>query len=162
MRNSEFSDQLAALDLPKPWNIPSDLVPQGPCLVRVFADRVAISGHVALDADGNVTGPFGQVGGAVSLAEAQASAARAMCAILASLQLELGDLSRITAWVRLDGLVSASANFFDFPAVMNPASTIVHDVFGPEVGRHSRTAIGVAGLPFNSPVEITAEVMIAG
>ena len=83
-----------------------------------------------------------------------------MCAILASLRLELGDLSRIAAWMRIDGFVSASSNFHDYPAVVNPASTIIHDVFGPEVGRHARTAIGVAGLPFNSPVEITAEVLI--
>lgn len=43
---------------------------------------------------------------------------------------------------------------------MNGFSDLVLEVFGPEVGRHARTAIGVATLPFNLPVEIEAEVMI--
>lgn len=160
MESSGLEDRLAKLNLPKPWNVPCGLVPPGPCLVRIFENWVTISGHVALDAHGNVTGPFGQVGDAISLEQAQKAARQAMCAILASLQLEIGDLARVAAWRRVDGFVSAAANFHDYPAVLNPASTVVHDLFGPEIGQHSRTAIGVAGLPFNTPVEISAELKI--
>jgi len=44
--------------------------------------------------------------------------------------------------------------------VINGASEVILEVFGPEVGRHTRSAIGVAALPFGVPVEIEAEVVI--
>jgi enamine deaminase RidA (YjgF/YER057c/UK114 family) len=51
---------------------------------------------------------------------------------------------------------------FDKPsAVINGFSELILDVFGPKVGRHARSAVGVAGLPLNFPVEVEAEVMIA-
>ncbi len=160
--NSTFNQRLEALKLPKPWNVPEHLVPKGPRLVRVFGRRAVISGHNALDAEGNVCGPFGRVGDTVSLEQAQASCASAMRAILASLQHEIGDLRRVVAWMKIDGMVNGAPDFLDFPAVINPASEMIYELFGPEVGAHARYAIGVAGLPFNAPVEIAAEVELSG
>ena len=51
--------------------------------------------------------------------------------------------------------------FCDYPSVINGASRLVYDVFGHDAGRHSRVAIGIAGLPFDVPVEIEAEVELA-
>ena len=84
----------------------------------------------------------------------------AMLGILASLVRTLGSLDRINSWVRLFGMVNASDDFTNFPAVVNGASALLHDVFGAEVGAHARVAIGGAGLPFNAPVEIEAELTV--
>lgn len=128
--NSTFNQRLEALKLPKPWNVPEHLVPKGPRLVRVFGRRAVISGHNALDAEGNVCGPFGRVGDTVSLEQAQASCASAMRAILASLQHEIGDLRRVVAWMKIDGMVNGAPDFLDFPAVINPASEMIYELFG--------------------------------
>jgi len=159
--------RLAALgiQLPRPWGSTGDSGPRvlGPGVavyaefVRVVGRRVMISGHLPLDDSGAVSGPYGRVGAQVTLEQAQACASRAMLGIFASLTRELGTLDRIAAWVRLYGMVSATPEFRDYPSVINGASRLVYDVFGHDVGRHSRVAIGIAGLPFDVPVEIEAE-----
>ena len=148
------------ITLPKPWSLPPGInVPAS--LVRVRGRRVLVSGHVPTDAEGAVAGPFGRVGAEVS-AEGGAEAARAaLLAVLASLKHTLGDLDRIGAWLRLYGMVCAAPGFTAFPVLMNGASSVLAGAFGPEVGDHARVAIGVAGLPFNVPVEIEAEVELA-
>jgi hypothetical protein len=129
--------------------------------VRIVDRRAMISGHLPLNDEGAVTGPFGRVGASVTLEQAQASAARAMLGIFASLVQEIGTLDRVAAWVRIFGMVSAAPDFHEYPSVINGASRLVYDVFGDDVGRHSRVAIGIAGLPFNAPVEIEAEVLLS-
>jgi enamine deaminase RidA (YjgF/YER057c/UK114 family) len=73
--------------------------------------------------------------------------------ILGSLQRELGDLDRITGSGRVCGMVNCAPGF-------DKLSELILGVFGPEVGRHARSAIGLAGLPFNFAVEIEAEGLI--
>jgi len=73
----------------------------------------------------------------------------------------LGDLDRITAWVRVFGMVASAPGFDRQPAVINGFSDLVLDAFGPEVGAHARSAVGMAELPFGLPVEIEAEVAFA-
>jgi enamine deaminase RidA (YjgF/YER057c/UK114 family) len=82
-------------------------------------------------------------------------------AVLGSLARELGDLDRITGWAKVLGMVSSAPGFDRHPAVINGFSDLILAVFGPEVGRHARSAVGVAGLPFNMAVEIEAEVLVA-
>lgn len=145
--------------LPKPWVLPSDItIPVS--LVRVRGKRVLVSGHVPLDPEGAVAGPFGRVGAEVSAEQGQ-QVAQAVLAILASLKHELGDLDRIGAWLRVYGMVCAAPGFTAFPMLMNGASSVIAEAFGPEVGNHARVAVGVAALPFNVPVEIEAEVELA-
>ncbi len=129
--------------------------------VRVVGRRVMVSGHLPINANGEVDGPYGRVGHAVSVEQAESSAQRAMLGIFASLIRQLGTLDTISAWVRLYGMVNATPDFHDFPRVINAASQIVYKVFGDEIGRHSRVAIGVGGLPFDAPVEIEAELELA-
>ena len=66
------------------------------------------------------------------------------------MQREIGDLSRVGAWIKIDGWVNAVPGFLELPAIMNPASEIVHEVFGPEVGAHARYVVGV--VPPDLPV----------
>ena len=58
------------------------------------------------------------------------------------------------------GMVNTSDDFTNYPAVMNGASGLLHDVFGVDAGSHARVAIGVAGLPFDAPVEIETELKL--
>ena len=145
--------------LPAPWELPKGVkIPA--VLVRVYNGRALVSGHVPLDSSGHIIGPFGKVGGEISLEQAQQAARLATLAILSSLKKTLRDLDRIKGWLRLYGMVNSAPDFNQFPLVLNAASELIHQIFGPAVGEHARVAIGVAGLPWNAPVEIEAEVAI--
>lgn len=128
--------------------------------VRTRGDRAYISGHGALSADGSPAGPFGKVPSEVPLEAAQDSARLATLAIFASVKRELGSLDRVTAWLTVQGYVNADAKFAQTTAVVNPFSELVARVYGPDIGAHARTAIGVEALPLNLPVVIAAEVEI--
>ena len=146
--------------LPKPWVLQTGItIPAS--LVRVRGKRVLVSGHVPLDAEGAVAGPFGRVGAELSVEQGQQAARAVLLAILASLKHKLGDLDRIGAWLRVYGMVCAAPGFTTFPVLMNGASSVIAEAFGPEVGDHARVALGVAALPFNAPVEIEADMEFA-
>jgi enamine deaminase RidA (YjgF/YER057c/UK114 family) len=129
--------------------------------VRVFGDRAFISGHGPQNPDGSVAEPLGKVGRDLTLEQAYHAAELTALAILADLQRALGDLDRITAWLRVFGMVQTAPGFQQTPAVINGCSDLLLAVFGPEVGAHARSAVGLAELPFNIPVEIEAEVAIS-
>ncbi|HEY3149676.1 MAG TPA: RidA family protein [Dongiaceae bacterium] len=135
--------------LPFPW-------------VNVRGERVLISGHGPQNADGSLAAPFGKVGAEVTLDQGNELARKVGLSILGSLQRELGDLDRIAGWVRVFGMVNSAPGFDRHPAVINGFSNLILAVFGPETGRHARSAVGVAGLPFNIAVEIEAEVLLRG
>ena len=141
----------AALQLPPGVHLPF-------AAVRVHGKRAIIAGHGPLNADGRLAGPFGKVGGAVTIDQAYASARLTLLAMLADLRTALGSLDRVSAWLRVFGMVNAAPGFTEMPRVINGASDLILDVFGAEVGSHARSAIGVAELPWNIPVEIEAEV----
>ena len=81
--------------------------------------------------------------------------------ILSSLKRTLGDLDRVTAWLRVFGMVNSAPGFDRQPAVINGFSDLILELYGPEVGQHARSAVGMAELPFGIPVEIEAEVEIS-
>lgn len=126
--------------------------------VRVRGNRAFASGHGALAADGAPMGPFGKVPSQVSIEDAQTSARAATLAMLASLERAIGDLDRIAAWLVVHGNVNADPGFAQTTLAVNPASELLVEVFGPEIGAHARTAIGVAALPLDLPVILAAEV----
>ena len=128
--------------------------------VRVVGDRVLISGHGALDEGGMPAGPFGRVPDEVVLEDAQASARLAGLALLGAIRHVLGSLDAITAWVSVSGFVRAEPGYAQTTAVLNPVSELLLDVFGPAIGAHARTAIGVAALPLNLPVVVAAEAVL--
>lgn len=129
--------------------------------VRVRGNRAYIAGHGPLMPDGSLAKPLGKVGAEVSEQEAYQSARLVTLAILASLKRELGDLDRVTAWLRVFGMVNTAPGFNRQPAVINGFSDLILELYGPEVGQHARSAIGMAALPFDIPVEIEAEVEIS-
>jgi hypothetical protein len=126
--------------------------------VRILGTRALISGHGPQAADGSFARPLGKVGRDLSLEQGYAAARLTGLSILGSLQRALGDLDRIAAWSRVFGMVNSAAGFTEQPRVMNGFSELILQVFGPEVGAHSRSAVGMAELPFDIPVEIEGEV----
>jgi enamine deaminase RidA (YjgF/YER057c/UK114 family) len=129
--------------------------------VRVRGDRALVSGHLPLNPDGTLAAPLGKVGSDLSVEQGVIAARNVALAMLGSLERELGELDRIKAWLRVFGMVNAAPGFTQFPPVLNGFSELVLEVFGADCGAHSRSAVGVAELPFGVPVEVEAEVQIA-
>src|ERR1700728_4386758 len=115
--------------------------------VRVRGSRAFVSGHGPLELDGSPAAPFGKVPSAVTLEEAQRSGRLATLAILASLKATIRDLDRIVAWNVVNGHINADAGYSHTTAVINPASELILDLFGADIGAHARTAIGVTTQP---------------
>lgn len=126
--------------------------------VRIVGRRALISGHGPLNADGTIAAPLGKLGRELSVEQGYTAARLTALAMLGSLQRALGDLDRITAWTRVFGMVACAPGFDKQPAVINGFSDLILEVFGPDIGAHSRSAVGMADLPFNIPVEIEGEV----
>ena len=157
----QIEAKLAALGLalPPPIQVPAHVrLPFAP--VRIHGDRAYIAGHGPQNPDGSVAGPFGKLGAEVSVEEGYAAARLTALSLLGSLQRALGDLDRVTAWLRVFGMVNSAPDFTRQPAVINGCSDLILELFGPTVGAHARSAVGMAALPFNMPVEVEAEVAI--
>ena len=147
------------LMLPEPVKIPPGVrLPFA--FVRVWRDRAFVSGHGPQNPDGSLAGPLGKVGAEVSPEQAYAAARLTALSILGSLQRELGDLDRVTAWLRVFGMVNSAPGFTGQPNVINGFSDLILELYGPEAGAHARSAFGMAELPFGIPVEIEAEVEV--
>ncbi len=158
----DIEARLAALGLtlPPPVVIPSSVrLPFA--FVRVSGNRAYISGHAPLDSDGRVARPLGKVGSDLTIEQGYEAARLTTLSILGSLERALGDLDRVTSWLRVFGMVNAAPGFNDLPTVINGCSDLILELYGPERGTHARSAVGLAELPFNIPVEIEAEVAIA-
>jgi len=151
--------QKLGLTLPEPLQIPPGVALPFPW-VRVRGNRGYISGHAGQNADGSLAGPLGKVGLGVSLEQAQRAARLTALSILGSLKRELGDLDRVTAWLRVFGMVNSAPGFNQQPLVINGFSHLILELYGPERGSHARSAVGMAELPFGIPVEIEAEIEI--
>ena len=114
-------------------------------------DIVYVSGQISADGDGFVTGKLGDN----MEVEAGAAAAR-LCAISLLAQLKAatgGDIDRLVRVVKLTGFVNSTADFGDQPKVVNGASDFMVEALGDK-GRHSRSAVSAASLPFGVAVEI--------
>jgi enamine deaminase RidA (YjgF/YER057c/UK114 family) len=103
----------------------------------------------------------GEIGGIYSDIESGQKAAK-LCILnaLSAIQAVIGDLDRITRIVRINGFVKSAVLFNNQPGVINGASDFILEIFGPEIGNHTRTAIGVKELPLNASVEIDMIVQI--
>ena len=80
---------------------------------------------------------------------------------LASLKRTLGDLDRVTSWLRVFAMVNVAPGFNETPRVTNGYSDLIIDLYGEEVGLHARSSIGMV-IPLNAPVNCEAEVEIDG
>ena len=135
------------IQLPFPW-------------VRIHGTRVLISGHGPQNADGSIAAPLGKVGSELTVEQGYAAARLTALSILGSLTREIGNLDRVTAWLRVFGMVNVAPGFTNTPAVINGFSDLILELYGSERGAHARSAVGMAELPFSIPVEIEAEVEI--
>lgn len=158
---STVEDRLRTMGLvlPPPLSPPGGLVFPFR-FVRIVGTRALIAGHGPQNADGSLAGPFGKVGREVTPEQGYAAARLTALAMLGSLQRALGSLDRIAAWTRLFGMVNSAPGFNRQPNVVNGASDLILELFGPEVGAHARSAVGMAELPLDIPVEIEGEVEV--
>ena len=114
-------------------------------------DLLHVSGQISRDANGVIRGVLG----ADMEAEGGAKAAQS-CALALLAQVRAaceGDWGRLLRVVKLTGFVASAPSFFDQPKVVNGASELMQAALG-EIGRHARSAVGVAALPLGAAVEI--------
>jgi enamine deaminase RidA (YjgF/YER057c/UK114 family) len=102
---------------------------------------------------------IGKVGSEVSPEDAKALAQRCALNALAAVKSEIGDLAKVKRVVKVVGFVASAPDFTGQPGVINGASELFGAVFG-EAGRHARSAVGVAVLPLDAPVEVELTVEV--
>ena len=160
---SRIEERLAAMGLvlPAPIKPPAGVVLPFQ-FVRVVGTRALISGHGPQNPDGSIAEPLGKLGRNLTVEQGYAAARLTGLSMLASLQRTLGDLDRIAHWVRVFGMVNSGPGFNKQPSVINGFSDFILELFGAQAGAHSRSAVGMAELPFDIPVEIEGEVELGG
>ena len=120
--------------------------------VVVHAGLAWVSGQLPREGDRVVA--KGKLGRDIDIAAAQRGARIALLRALAALHDELGGLDRVSRILKLTVYVNSTEDFLDHSAVADGASTLIYDLFGPELGHHARTSVGVAQLPRDGCVEI--------
>lgn len=142
-----IADRLEALGLALPAVFP----PAGSYLGCVIDNNIVyVGGH------GPIAGAEiirGKVGDNLTLEEGRVAARMTALSILATLQAELGSLDRIEQIIKVFGMVNVAPGFEHMPAVIDGCSDLLVEVFG-NAGRHTRSAVGLAELPFGIAVEI--------
>jgi enamine deaminase RidA (YjgF/YER057c/UK114 family) len=154
-----IEDRLAqmGLKLPAPLEAPAGV--QLPYeSIRVHGDLAYVSGHGPFDGGRQLF--RGRVGDELSVEQAYDAARATALSMLASLKRELGDLDRVTAWIKVLGFVTCAEGFNVTPAVINGFSDLILSLWD-ENGRHARSAIGAGELPMGMPVEVEAIVSLA-
>lgn len=147
--------RLAALGI----TLPEAAVPAANYVPTVRSGSMLyISGQVPM-LDGKFS-HVGQLGDAFDTDEGAACARICAINIIAQAKKALGDLSRVTRVVKLVGFVNSAPGFTDQPKVINGASDLMVEAFG-DAGRHARSAVGVAQLPFGVAVEVEAIIEVA-
>jgi len=143
-----IDERLASLNI----TLPSPPKPAGSYVPVIIADKLAfVSGQIPIK-DGKVV-YVGKVSEDVTIEDAQKAARLCIINALAHLKTELKSLDRISKIVRVSGYVNSSSDFTEQPKIINSASDLLFEIFGQR-GQHTRIAIGVSSLPFNSVVEI--------
>jgi enamine deaminase RidA (YjgF/YER057c/UK114 family) len=159
---SKIESRLNALGLVLP---PAFAPPPGIVLpfvnVRLIGDRAFIAGHGPQSPEGLLAKPLGKVGRDLTIEQGYAAAKLTALSMLGSLKRALGELDRISNWVRIFGMVNSAPGFVQQPAVINGFSELILDLWGREAGAHARSAVGMAELPFGMPVEIEGEVRLS-
>jgi enamine deaminase RidA (YjgF/YER057c/UK114 family) len=101
----------------------------------------------------------GRLGADLTIEQGRAAARLSGLNLLAQAKAAVGDLDRIAHIVKLTGFVNATPEFADHPQVVNGASDLMVEVLGDK-GRHTRAAVGVAGLPMGCAVEVEAILLV--
>jgi enamine deaminase RidA (YjgF/YER057c/UK114 family) len=103
----------------------------------------------------------GKVGQEIGTEEAAALARICALNAIAALKAQVGDLSKVVRIVKVVGFVASGHDYYDQPVVVNGASDLLGEVFG-DAGKHARSAVGVAVLPRNAPVEVELIAEVSG
>lgn len=151
---SAVEDRLAELGL----TVPEVAAPVA-AYVPVVQDGnlVYTSGQLPM-VDGKLAGT-GKVGAEVSAEDAAKLAQACALNAIAAVKSQIGDLDKVTRVVKVVGFVASDPSFTGQPAVINGASELLAKAFG-EAGAHTRSAVGVAALPMDAPVEVEIIVSV--
>ena len=150
-----IADRLAALGL----ELPEPATPAGAYIPAVVSGNLVFtSGQLPFTA--GALPATGKVGSAVSAEDAKTYAATCVLYALAAVQFAIGSLDRVTRVVKVVGFVASDPSFTAQPGVINGASELLGEIFGA-AGVHARSAVGVAVLPLDSPVEVELVVEFA-
>ena len=156
-------DRIAELGLSLP---PATRLPDGLhlpfALINRRGTRLLFSGHPKTAPDGGIGGPYGMLGRDMDTEAGYAAARDIGLSVLANIKAEIGELSRIAGFMRVFGMVASTPDFTQQHLVVNGFSDLVIEVFGPDVGRHARSALGVTSLPMGFAIEIEGEVLLDG
>jgi hypothetical protein len=126
-------------------------------LVNLYAGVAYVAGHPAISGTDILV--QGVVGRDLTLEEGYEAARLTGLSILASLKTELGDLDRVTHWLRAVGYVQTAPDFHDNAKVVNGFSDLIVELWG-ENGRHARSAPGQGPSPLNVPIIVDAIVAV--
>jgi enamine deaminase RidA (YjgF/YER057c/UK114 family) len=148
-------ERLAALGLTLP-GVAAPVAAYVPALRT--GNYVYTSGQVPM-VDGSLAAT-GKVGAEVTADRAKELAAICALNALAAIKAEIGDLAKVRQVVKVVGFVASAPDFTGQPGVINGASELLGEVFG-EAGRHARSAVGVAALPLDAPVEVELLVEVS-
>ncbi len=146
------SERLANAGLELPAGYPSAGLYEKGVLV---GEILHIGGHGPVSDDTRIVGKVGP-GGPVDLDQARLAARLTGLQILASVEAVVGSIDRVVRVVKVFGMVNCAPGFNKTPQVIDGCSELFHEVFGPDAGKHTRSAVGMAELPFDIPVEIEA------
>jgi enamine deaminase RidA (YjgF/YER057c/UK114 family) len=120
---------------------------------RAIGNTLFVSGHGPA-ADSSGVRPVGKVGRELSVDQGYDAARLVGLNLLASVKAELGSLDRVKQIVKVLGMVNCAPGMDQTPRVINGCSDLLVEIFGPEIGPHARSAVGMAELPNTIPVEI--------
>lgn len=117
-----------------------------------------LSGHLPILPDGSMI--KGRLGENVSIEEGQRAGRAAALQLLATIKAAAGDLDNVEKVLKLTGFVNSTPDFTQQPQVMNGCSDFIGEVFGTDVGRHARSAVGVNTLPLGVAIEVEAIIKL--
>jgi enamine deaminase RidA (YjgF/YER057c/UK114 family) len=116
-------------------------------------DLLFLSGHGPVRTGGKPS-VIGKVGRELTVEQGYEAAREVGLCLLATTRAALGSLDRVKRIVKVLGMVNSAEGFGDHPEVINGFSDLMVEVFGEAIGKHARSAVGMAGLPRGIPVEI--------
>ena len=156
MSNVESRLTSMGLSLPDPLVLPS---PNRTSAVQV-GNTLYVSGHGAALLEDDTVKRRGKVGIDISEDEAYATSQALALKMIATVKHHIGDLDRVAKVVKILGMINSHPDFERPNAVLNGASDLFYEAFGPEIGQHARSSVGVETLVDRQPVEIEGIFLI--
>ncbi len=156
MSRVEARLQELKLVLPEPLVLPSPNRTSG----VLIKNMLYLSGHGAALLEDKSVMRRGKLGAEVSQEEGYRTARALALKMLATIKHHVGDLDRVARVVKILGMINAVPDFETHNKVLDGASDLFYEVFGPDIGCHGRSAVGVGGLVANQPVEIEGIFLI--